>query len=263
MSSGRCLSPFNVGTLLMISGAITFGSGFRKPHSSPLILTSIPLCPTSSSPVADYIGAPLSPVCFPSDQYNVSVSLRLSDIGSPENEQSGYIVHNLWGYRFTLSICESPTSCDGGISGSFSHNIEIGDPGLTKDPSFTLDTFSVDNLIGNRPVFFCPLPTLITKYLGIDPYCAEPQGYRGTLEGEFQYFEAVNVTYQSISSTEVWLVFQELEAFPQTYHELPQMYWMSWAANHLTVMIVGGAISGCGLLVLGVDFFVKKVLPVL
>jgi hypothetical protein len=78
--------------------------------------------------------------------------------------------------------------------------------------------------------------------------------------GELQYFKAVKVQYESISSTAVWLVFQNLTAFPQNYVDLPQMYWTSWPDTSSVLLIAGGAVAGIGLLDFGIGFIGLKVL---
>jgi hypothetical protein len=245
--------------ICMIVGPIllSIGPGQASAYATRA-LTSIPLCRASPSPVGDYVGSPLSDWCNVSVPYNVSVSIPLSNVLFPHQEQMAYIIHNLWGYSFTVRICEMTASCKNPIVHTFSHNVNRNESSQTKDAPFTLDLFLGGNVTGSRTLLSCPSPTLITQSLGIEPACGAPKGYPAQLTGEFQYIKVEKVTYEEISSSLVWIVFENLIALPMTYAEVPQMYWASWTrSNSVNWMIAGGVVLGLGLLIAIVMSFVK------
>jgi hypothetical protein len=176
----------------------------------------------------------------------MAIPISFSGIVSPDEPQIGYLIHNLWGYNFTLRICPSAVACADGFAKTFVHNVDFSAPNQTLDMPFTLDLFPAANFTGGRTTVECPIPTLITQALGVEPWCKD-KGYPVRLQGPFQYFEVGEVTYQNIANDVVWIVFENFGALPRDYINVPQMYWASWKTSDAEKFIIaGGVVFGFG-----------------
>jgi hypothetical protein len=231
--------------LCLIVGCCLIGIGaLRPPAYRTVSLTSIPLCRSSPIAASDYIGLPLSAWCSPpaSSAYNVTVPIPLSGVLFPDEAQLAYIIHNLWGYAFTVRVCGAPASCQGGFAQSFSHNTNFSDPNATEDPAFALGMSPMETVGRMRTPVACPHATLITQSMGIEPACRNANGYPARIAGKLQYAAVGEVTYSQVSTETVWIVFENMIALPMNYAEEPQVYWASWAKSNGESLIVAGAV---------------------
>jgi hypothetical protein len=215
-------------------------------YSTPALI-SIPLCPNSTfpDPPDAFVGSPLSTACNSSSPPLLHIPLNFSLITGGSVDQHIYIVHNLWAYRFTLSICKS-LSCDSSpLTFEVVHNLdgqELGEP----DDNLTLDLLP-DLLVKNwRVLLLCPNHTLVTEELGIGSDC-ERFPFFARIEGPLQYRGLGVVNYEAInggeSEGEIWLKIQNLIAIPKDYFvRTPQLYFVSWEQSNLVALFWTGGV---------------------
>jgi hypothetical protein len=129
--------------------------------------------------------------------------------------------------------------------------MDLQSPDRTQDSPFPLSLFPGANTTGARTTVACPGETLITQSLGIEPHCADGDGYPVRLRGPFQYFEVGVVNYEEVAKNDVWIRFDNMTVHPMNYAVLPQMYWGSWEASNADALVITGGllIGGGGLIV--------------
>jgi hypothetical protein len=110
----------------------------------------------------------------------------------------------------------------------------MGGSSTEEDPSFTLDQIPSDNVSDEYKMVRCPFPTLITEALGIDPSCADDDGYPALLSGPLRSLDLGELTFSDIGLKEVWLIIEKLFALADDISELPQLFWTSWETKSLT-----------------------------
>jgi hypothetical protein len=238
---------------LSLSGVAAFAIGIpclsvgvatTKTFTNPF-LTSVPLCPIQGGFSLSYVGSALtSDICAPS---NSTISLDVPIPDDPPSKLRPVLIHNLWDYNFTLELRDHENRVQ--YSSSQSRIWNSSDPSTNPDISASPLSDLPDSLrIGKRVLIHCPsVPTLITQWLGIEPFCNEPSGVPAAPPGVFERLELAEFEASAFSESTLTVVFNNLSVSPKDFVTPPQLYWVSWGkTNRLGLVISGGVFTALG-----------------
>jgi hypothetical protein len=234
-------------------GGVLLGVGIkREGFIFTSCLTSIPLCPTSDSPVTDYVGLPLSGPCSvsSSSDFNISVPLPKFRL-TGDADQTAFLLHNLWSYDFTVHVCDTAGNCP---AGEFSRQRDIEE--TQPLPICNLPDIPEGIVRFGRALVTCPLDTLATR--GIAPGCATGS-WPADVDWPLQQLELGPVRYSLITSETINIVFDNLTVVPMTWIDVPQMYWVSWGRGTARDLIISGSV----LISIGVGFILFGLISLL
>ncbi|OHT06750.1 hypothetical protein TRFO_05422 [Tritrichomonas foetus] len=242
-------------TFAIITGLIsislyTVGALMAEFKSSGSIL-SIPLYPTAKNGLCQYVGViPDGRDIYSIDNVtNFTINFPFTLFNDISSKQDLYIIHNLWGYNFNVSV----TSIKGKTTsfGNFYRN-----DGLNRSNDVPVeDIYLMSQILPddmkkyNKYFVFCPVSTLATKDLQIEPECNSTFGALTSFRSGFQTIRAgeVDIGQHHASSVDVnnhdeglKITFTNLTANPMNYINPPMMFVALWKGT-ISRSLINGA----------------------
>jgi hypothetical protein len=227
--------------ILLCVGAPCWGISRRRvAYYRSKGLLSVPLRPESDNHTCNFVGDLITADITDPGSHTVSLDLHTSSIIQPGSDQAVYLIHNLWGYSFSVKVYPKQSGTSNEIfSATRSRNTNPDDrsSGKTEMLKEILPKvfFTRKNLW-----YFCPESTLITRDMGIDSACEAPSGFlSGPVDSKFEMLSLGDIRYEKAGDI-ANIVFQDLLAIPTDYVAIPQIYWVSFSPSaYRKVEIVG------------------------
>ena len=220
-----------LGMGLLIPGFLTpsfYGSGS---------LLSIPLYPKEKDGICQYVGIIRNentsyPIFGPQ---KINLDFPLYQFNNIKKKQSVYIIHNLWGYNFNLTSSSLTFGSPPKVFNYHNFHRNSGE-NRSLDTPISDEFYPIDRILPSEFTFkkkcyfiYCPVSTLITKELNIEPECNTNYGAMASLKDieYWQSFKVGEISFQSLP-TRITFSFSNLTVVPMNYISTPAMFLATW-----------------------------------
>lgn len=199
---------------------------------------SIPVYPSSTNPYGYVYGVQKSEADSFGENSNITFFTG-SLFRDVKEKIDLYLLHNLWGYDFTLQIYNSAGS--NVFSKSFSSNMNITNPndGSVADDMDFLHNLPSELFINSNSRIYCPFETQITDEIGIADSCND------TAYTEYN----PKITKLSLISYDfddndrnLTFVFKQFKGYPFNYIGTPQVYITGFTQTNAKALLITGPV---------------------
>lgn len=214
-------------TLLIIGTVLTaFGVKCKQFYTAGLLF-SVPLFSTQEDNYGWYIGiTPQEPVAESvysiSELGDIDIEMTVLEIEDPEEEQTLYLLHNMWGYDIDITVMDARK--DVYLKFSTQRNLDYDEI----DSNIVSETIPSELMHHGYVFTRCPTNhTLITMEENVEPDCNNPGGYIMPIRHDLQRISLGKFTFNSCVPP-IHFIFHKLRALPMNFVDTPQMYITSW-----------------------------------
>lgn len=239
-------------TLFYILGFALIVPGLLSPeYYSSGSLLSVPLYPTKEDGICEYVGAiPNKNSSYSTSRpQNININFPLYQFNNLKKKQSVYIIHNLWGYNFNLTASSATFGSSPILYNYHNFNRNSGD-NRSLDIEISDEFHSINRIIPSQFTFkkkcyfiYCPVSTLITKDLNIEPECNTNYGAMASLKNYqyWQYLKVGEISFKSLP-TKITFSFSNLTVNPMDYIFTPAMFLATWKKTNSESLTLAGTV---------------------
>lgn len=234
-----------IGTALILPGFLT-----PNYYSSGSLL-SVPIYPKKKDGICEYVGAiPNVNFSYPiQEPEKINLNFPLYQFNNLKKKQSVYIIHNLWGYNFNLT---ASSSTFGSSPYKYNYHNFHRNSGNNRslDVPVSDELYSIDQILPSHFTFkeksyyiYCPISTLITKELNIEPECNTNYGAMAPLNNidNWQYIKIGDISFKSLP-TKITFSFSNLTVNPMDYIFTPAMFLATWKKTKSDLYTLAGTV---------------------